>query len=139
MNTEAAYAAGIFDADGCVGIYEAMKNDEQRRYLRIQVMVANNNGELMRWFRSRYRGSVCYASGTCMQWRQDSRERVRVFLEEIHPHSIVKRKQIEVGLRLLAIPKGSRLEEHRQLRTELREQIAKLKKEVVPYEFVDQN
>jgi hypothetical protein len=131
---EAAYVAGIFDADGCVGIYEAIKNNEYRRYMRCQVMVANNNGLLMWEFKHQYGGSVCYTSSTCMQWRQDSKDKVRIFLEDILPFLIVKKKQAVVALELLSIPKNSRELQHRELRDQLRIQIAALKKEVVPYE-----
>ena len=131
---EPAYAAGIFDADGCIGIYEAMKNNQHRRYMRIQVMVAGMHGGMLGQFKLRYGGSVCYQSELCKQWRQDSKEKVRIFLEEIRPFSIVKAKQIDVGLRFLSIPRSSREPNHRIEREELRALIKELKKEVVPYE-----
>lgn len=129
---EPAYAAGVFDADGCIGIYEAMKNNEYKRYIRIQVMVANNHGGMLLEFKNRYGGSVCYAGAVCKQWRQDSKEKVRLFLEEIYPFSITKRDQIEIGLKFLSIPRGSRDPLDRDLRASLRLEIARLKKEVVP-------
>lgn len=137
MSAVDAYAAGIFDADGCIGIYEAMKHDNRRRYMRIQVMVANNDGTLMRFLKDHFGGSINYRTAKCMQWRQDSREKVRIFLEAIRPYTIVKTAQIDVGLEFLSITKHSRDADDRALRVELRERIALLKKEVVPYESGD--
>lgn len=135
---EPAYAAGVFDADGCIGIYEAMKNNEYRRYMRIQVMIANLHGRMLGEFKLRYGGSVCYQAGECKQWRQDSKDKVRIFLEEIQPFCIVKAKQVDVGLQFLSIPKASRDPADRVERERLRVLIRELKREVVPYESIVQ-
>jgi len=102
------YAAGIFDGEGCTGVYRNRKG-----YYFIQAVVSNTNLELLEWFAQRLGGNVSnkiYWTGNRKGYYQWSCSGLRAlaFLREIQPYSIVKRKIIEVVLQFPTTGSGKR-------------------------------
>lgn len=100
---EAAYAAGIFDGEGHVGI-TVTKNGRGEPYHRLMVNVTNTNLEVIQWLFERFDGCIhnprYFAQET---WREAHRwtasdGRAMRFLEEIQPFLIIKKEQARLGI-----------------------------------------
>lgn len=86
------YIAGFFDGEGCVSIGTRGQ---------CQVSITQKNPEVLYMIQEIHGGAVgCKERkfNNCYAWRQVSKEGVGKFLESILPHSVVKRKEIELGL-----------------------------------------
>ncbi len=97
---EAAYAAGLFDGEGCILI---SKNSKGSYWL--QTRVTNTNRDILEWLKARFGGCIGVqgpAKGhkrvrPCWYWSQYSNGGA-AFLVEVMPHLIIKRKQAKVAL-----------------------------------------
>lgn len=104
---EAAYLAGIMDADGSVQIARwHTRPDGYTPQHNLRLTVANMSTELMRWLRDRLGGTVSITRPgrgrlnrrQLWHWYLGRRDAVVAVLEAIRPH--VKGKAIEVWLAL---------------------------------------
>jgi hypothetical protein len=124
---QAAYMAGMLDADGHIGIYK-----HNSRYARVTVTVSNTDDPFLHWVKALTGvGSVCLQrKGTATtkpnyQWYCVSHAAV-TFLEQILPYMHIKRARAELAIeyhRFLETPEG-RLDTDTQL--EYREQMLAL-------------
>lgn len=100
MMLSAAYIAGFFDGEGCIGIY---KNGKQSHHLRIQ-LVQNKSAKvteafilLQAHFGGSFKGHNSPNGRQRYNWQLNSDKAV-AFLQMILPHLIIKRQQAEFAL-----------------------------------------
>ena len=107
-----AYAAGIFDGEGCVGLYTngliRHANRSITRPFNLEVDVANTSLFLMEWLYDRFGGTIQTGSNpaerehfhylTCYHWCIRSRQ-ADTFLRLLLPFLKVKHLQAETALR----------------------------------------
>jgi hypothetical protein len=93
-----AYAAGVLDSDGCIGLVR-----NRRRWIP-NVRVTNLSLPLLYWFKERWRGSVLQNKGArgVPEWAQRGPHLIQAFLEDVRPYLIVKAKQADILLAYFA-------------------------------------
>lgn len=102
-NTEAAYAAGLFDGEGCVLIaYPRSGNKSRRRYHRLDVSVSNTDIRALVWLKEHFEGRINKLSRfgrsrDAWQWRANDGT-AETFLQTILPFVIIKREQVEIAI-----------------------------------------
>ncbi len=98
--SEAAYAAGIFDGEGCVHI--APYRQSGRKYHRLDVTVTNTHFALMDWLHFRWLGylgkPIAYPGRRPVRIWSLSEGYAKPFLQEILPYLTVKREEARLGL-----------------------------------------
>lgn len=101
---DTAYAAGLFDGEGYVGIQNT-NNDRTGTRHRRRVTIVMCDPEPLEFLQERYGGRV-YRRSTDSRggrvtfgWHMTAREDIDAFLQDILPFSICKREQIEEALR----------------------------------------
>jgi hypothetical protein len=105
MVTEAeqAYAAGIFDGEGHVGIV-VTKNGRGEVYHRLMLNVTNTNAEIIQWLFDRWDGCIHSPRYFAKEeWREANRwtvsdKRAMKFLTDVLPFLIIKKEQAEIGI-----------------------------------------
>lgn len=112
---ELAYAAGIVDGEGSIGIYKhsAAKNRDGsfRRFppLRVFVSVSQCDIRLPVWMKERFGGHVSSLGipktgrRPAYQWGLHGSEAIREFLTSIQPHLLIKREQATVALEFIQL------------------------------------
>lgn len=96
----AEWAAGFFDGEGCVSIQRRQRGGFLEHHLSVQVGQATR--QCLDELAARYDGSVTRdrkAGGAFFRWRVHGQSAER-FLRTIHPHSLVKRREIEAAIEL---------------------------------------
>jgi hypothetical protein len=101
----AQYVAGLFDGEGCVSSSKGFVKGKYVKYprIRLQITIANTHIGLLqllvKWFGGGY---IDKMSGErikpCYSWRVCGKTNMSKFLNYIKEYSIIKRKQIELGL-----------------------------------------
>lgn len=96
---EAAYLAGLFDGEGCVGYYK--RADKSCRYSYVSlVCISQTDFRPIMWLHEKIGfGSVITKQGKKHiehQWTTNKRQYVYEFLEAIKPYLILKKEQAEV-------------------------------------------
>ena len=105
-DTDRAYAAGLFDGEGCV-LIAYPRTGNGRRYHRLDVSIAQIDSRPLRWLRDRYGGHLTanpkrnQSVRIVWHWRVNDRT-AEAFLKSILPFSILKSAQIEVALEFRA-------------------------------------
>ena len=109
---EICYAAGFFDGEGCISV---MKRVARRRYgvyfdYAMHVRIANTNFDVLEWLQIRFGGSIYdHTSKKNRGNRQQSwvlhlhSTKAKEFLLAIEPFVVVKRKQIAIAYKFLAL------------------------------------
>jgi hypothetical protein len=100
---EVAYAAGIFDGEGCIHIAPYRKRG--RPYHRLMVAVTNTDFPLLDWLHARWGGHLGKPLLTnrhrpCKIWAL-SEGYAYPFLNAVYPYLIVKRRQAELALQFM--------------------------------------
>lgn len=98
-NTTEAYAAGIFDGEGCVMI------SRQRNTFFLSVRVTSTDRPILDWLLNNFGGLVNVQTPNkhvktcrpCWYWAIHSRS-ASIFLSRIAPFSVIKKDQIELAL-----------------------------------------
>lgn len=96
-----AYAAGLFDGEGSIGIY----NQRNRpRSFRLQCNLSLNNEFLPRWFQMHFGGHVWIKHHCNSKWQntycwQIDCKGALPFLKVISPYLIIKRPQAEIAIK----------------------------------------
>ena len=94
-DVELAYAAGVFDGEGYVGINMMQKASHRAKYGVLHVTVTNTYEELINWFEDRFGGSsYCHDHRSWRdvhKWRAGARVACD-FLQQVLPYLIVKRR-----------------------------------------------
>ncbi len=99
----AAYAAGIFDGEGYVGIDKTSVSSghEKRMNHGIRVVISQKDGAIMYWLKEHFGGNVySQRNGTkysIYRWRAHA-EKAEQFLLRILPYVIIKKKQVEFAI-----------------------------------------
>jgi hypothetical protein len=92
---EHAYAAGMFDGEGCILIVSYIDKSSmpnKRRY-NLRVNVSQKATEVLYWLQTRWDGYVG-ENHAASQW-VTSGAKARKFLEDVRPFLMVKREQVE--------------------------------------------
>lgn len=97
--TDKAYLAGYFDADGCI---TAWLGDGGCNNIHIQAVIAGRNVDLLQELELVYGGSLSQHdsnSGKRHIWRWAMRGRKAIpFLKDILPHLRLKKRQVELAI-----------------------------------------
>lgn len=149
MNKEiAAYAAGIFDGEGYVDIYQATKSAQSKNVsLMLRVVISQKDGRLMEWLKTNFGGYVSSSRKDKYQiYRWDIRSRqARDFIDIIYPYTLIKRDQLDLAKKFdnvkgnyLNTLKGKRgfrtlTEEEIKERLLIKEELKRLKRVYLPY------
>lgn len=139
---ERAYAAGLFDGEGCVQVYLQGKG---RTQLLIALSVSGTDFRPLEWLQERWGGRIqVYDEGTGPRsdgssrrplgtWRVRS-HRARDFANDIYPFLVVKRDQLELWFEALDLTRqrgGRQLaltEEERAAREDVASRVKELKR-----------
>lgn len=96
------YWAGFFDGEGSVSITNG---------LRVSVALAQKNSFILELAKKQFGGEVYRKdkkiTNVCHQWRINKKSHVVNFLEAIYPYSIVKKIDIEIGLKAVQLTRDS--------------------------------
>ena len=101
VDTELAYAAGLFDGEGSISLVRQKNN----RWHSPQVAVASNDYEVLSWFQKRFGGSIVTKQprmsthSVSYDWRLTDR-RALAFLKLIRPYLVIERKIRRIDLLL---------------------------------------
>jgi len=98
----AAYAAGIFDGEGYVGIDKVSKSTGSKTiHYAVRIVISQKDGSLMNWLKSNFGGNVYQQrNGTnysIYRWRIHSRK-AQQFLAMIYPYLVIKKEQAKLAL-----------------------------------------
>jgi hypothetical protein len=143
-----AYAAGIFDGEGSLDIYNATpaKASKSPSFM-LRVVISQKDGKVMDWFKQHFGGYVGLDKhGGYYIYRWDIRsQKAKQFLLLILPYVLIKKAQVELALKfeqhkeqyLLSLKghQGFRKlsQEEIDLRLQMKEDLSKLKKVYSPY------
>ncbi len=101
--TERAYLAGLFDGEGCVGLYK-----ERQGKCDVMVTITNTDAAIMQWLVNKTGiGTVCSKAKPRPGWNQgwiwQIRNRIdaKIFLDAIRPYLLIKADQADLLLTLL--------------------------------------
>lgn len=117
-----AYTAGLFDAEGCIGLYLSAQKTTGTRKIQSAVVIANVHLPVIKWLQSTFGGA--YTKNTPQkgrpwyQWRAG--EGAARFLSELLPYLHVKRKEAELILRYFEVKDTKDYEEFDRISEELR-------------------
>jgi len=101
VDTELAYAAGLFDGEGSISLVRQKNNRSHSP----QVAVASNDYEVLEWFQKRFGGSIVTKQprmpthSVSYDWRLTDR-RALTFLQLIRPYLVIERKIQRIDLLL---------------------------------------
>lgn len=102
---EDAYAAGLFDGEGCLQIRGGKKSRARAEWghYSLTANAANTALPVLLWMQERYGGSVFTKPRGVVGWRQAyywivCGKSAAAFLAKIEPYVIVKRDQVVAGL-----------------------------------------
>lgn len=108
------YVSGLFDGEGMASLIytkrRAWKSDPSKQTLgfRFVVGISNTNEEILPLLRDQFGGDISVSTKAKKQhhkdvysWKIGGAELQRQFLLTVQPTSIIKRRQIELGLRYL--------------------------------------
>ena len=107
-----AYAAGIIDGEGCIGIEKSTRGSDyrwrqnKRGYrMSVYVTVCNTNLELLEWLEQRFGGYIKEERHRHLGWKRAWAWRLCSIqagnlLKLVIPYLIVKRRQAEIAIEL---------------------------------------
>ncbi len=99
-----AWLAGLFDGEGCVHI------DCYQQHYQFGTVIAQSDylgaRIVFEWLKNRYGGGIFIHTSGVLRWDLRSNKAV-VFLKDIEPYTILKRRHIKVALRFQSISPGS--------------------------------
>lgn len=105
------YIAGFFDGEGCIGAYVDKTNQSK---IRLMTFLTNTNLEILIKMKQVFGGSIIKNKKKKINhkdswnWNIYSRNELKMLFEKIIPYSIVKRQQLEYGLKYLDLTSDSR-------------------------------
>jgi len=97
-----AFLAGLFDADGCVSIYNSLKKKSNKTFTVHTCEISMTNEEVINWIKDTVGfGNIFYREahekwlGTKPQWRwKVSHKKALEFAKIILPYSIIKKDKL---------------------------------------------
>ncbi len=104
---ERAYAAGLFDGEGCVAIYDKAIKAKNWHQFTFSMRIANTDPRPLEWLVKKFGGSITKRAGArlregrreCYTW-YIMNSKAKLFVLAILEYTIVKRQQLEMGLEL---------------------------------------
>lgn len=105
--TDAAYIAGFFDGEGCITCVKikSKKNKNKKQSPRLRIQLAQRDPyillkitKLLKYGRISQKKS----SGNYV-WYLNSRLNLTHFIKTVLPYSVIKKKQLEVGIKFLKL------------------------------------
>jgi len=105
-----AYTAGLMDAEGCIGIYEAHKTSGNIVY-ELRVVIANINLPIIKWlvetFGGNYTKNTPEKGRVWYQWRMGISKGALKFLSNILPYLQIKKEEAEAVLYFYKVKNNS--------------------------------
>lgn len=100
--TIAAYAAGIFDGEGYVGIDRVGKSTGSKKiHHSIRIVISQKDGAIMDWLKANFGGNIySQRNGTqysIYRWRIHSKK-ASDFLKFVYPYLVIKKKQAKFAI-----------------------------------------
>ena len=97
--TEKAYLAGLFDGEGCIGLY----NEKKSNYFATYLYVTNTDFRAAKWLTDRVpygkiKPRVRYKNKPVWEWLVRKREHVKEILQTLLPYLVIKVDQASVLL-----------------------------------------
>ena len=104
-----AYAAGLFDGEGCVMAF--INKENHKNFL---VKIGNTNRDVVYWMKEKFGGFVYEQEPGGVRkriflWRLNGRAAFD-FAHAIYPYSIIKKAQIEMGMYFYRLDRSNRAE-----------------------------
>ena len=100
-NTISAYAAGIFDGEGYVDIYQAtLSKASKNRSLYVRVIISQKDGKVMNWLQDNFGGYVRKEKRNknyIYRWSIASKSASK-FLSTIYPFLVIKKEQAKLTI-----------------------------------------
>ena len=98
----AAYAAGIFDGEGYVGIDRVSKSKGSKKiHHSIRIVISQKDGAIMDWLKNNFGGNIySQRNGTLYsiyRWRIHSKKAAD-FLKFVYPYLIIKKRQAKLAI-----------------------------------------
>ena len=112
--TDLAYAAGIVDGEGCIGLYLQTTQKSKPSY-KMGVRVSNTNEWLLQWLKFAFGGSVCVQRVSSVEKAKNYKPqwqwaiittRALVFLKLIYPYLRLKKPQAEIAITFQQVRRG---------------------------------
>lgn len=98
------YVAGFFDGEGCIVIsYSEASPKRSYRKMSLMVSVAQKNPEVLYLIRGMFGGQIQINKRTGCHSLRWSPRAGGIFLKEIYPYLVVKKKQAELALQYRAL------------------------------------
>lgn len=114
MKTDWAYLAGFFDGEGCISVQKSKSYRNPlnpAKYYTVRLSTANTNKDVIDYLEKLwgqklrvYTRKMSDPRGNrrpCYHLECDKKDAVITFLKGIYPYSIIKKRQIELALRLI--------------------------------------
>ena len=126
-----AYAAGLFDGEGCLTIPEAKNKTASTYTVRIDVGMSSKAIEIMNWLVTNFGGKLRQTRKAtdkwdeAMGWSLFGKKAVK-FMEAIHPLVILKREQVRLGLLVAEIQAEGWTTENRERCRKIRLRVKEL-------------
>jgi hypothetical protein len=102
--SEKGYIAGIVDGEGCIRLSRHKTIGKNKSHIyHIQVTISNTSSQLLDWLENKIPG-IAYHRKTsqnpkwkdCYSWVIAGNRRAIIFLKEIKPYLVIKKKQAEL-------------------------------------------
>ena len=96
-----AYAAGLFDGEGCVDIYKASVSKASKSpSFMLRVVITQKQGEIMNWLENKFGGAVQLSKRSDNYiYRWDIRSQAaKRFLLLIQPYVLIKKEQVNLAI-----------------------------------------
>lgn len=135
-NLSKEYTAGFFDGEGCIRVAHNRKDSGSG----IHVFITNTYKPILDRIQSMYGGKVTLRNRknpkhrTCFQWRISNRAEAVVFLRDIEPLLVEKKRQAQLGIEFCTLDpiKANRFTKGdpalRQRKIEIKDELSRLKK-----------
>lgn len=110
--TDVAYAAGIVDGEGTIGIgcsFRHSKSGKETKVLKPHISVSNTNQEIIEWLVSTFGGYSVPDKRYNTKWKMayiwyiSDRDKAWDFLLLVKPYVKIKRRQLDLMLGFLAL------------------------------------
>ena len=99
--TRKAYLAGLFDGEGCIGLFWPRTSDLP--YL--QVSITQKNKALLEPLPLEWGGSI-YNIKSAWQWRIGDSKVITKFLEALYPYTTLRAREMEIALSLCKLSRS---------------------------------
>lgn len=99
-----AYIAGIFDGEGCIGIYRRVRVDRKNPEYPCELRISNTNKNVIEFIKRHFKEGLVYTwigrSSTRRQmWSWEVRgKKAMNFLQTVYPYLVIKKDQAKIAI-----------------------------------------